>query len=361
MFKYWTGDLVAKVVVVGSPLVRWRIGINVVPPGYTLPTSFVDNGSMLAYVVEVVGTTETEIEIPYLHQKPWQDFVFEGVPAVGTFETRLVYFSLTPPQCPSPTPVFPVVMLYLKGGPGYQLGIPSLRALRNYTFTPEPEPLASEGRSVETFGEVVESLLTLAKRSVHNCSLYYDASQFGGSMVFPCDGLEVVADGTAIGELSSSLLVYNSEMTFFQYVRAPFLGYSGGSCLKVGMPHVGDGANPALAAIPFLATWETFLIMGENYPAYRFSAQGATMFQHGLTPLFEVSNPDRCPYHFKNPSTRASDLLTNPPSGTSYLLYALHPTVELESAFTYDCYLAARDDFMLGGFLCCPTLRKLAT
>jgi len=357
-----------KVCVIGSPLVRWRIGVNIVPPGDALPTSFVDNGSMIAYVVEVVGTTEAEFVVPYLHQYPWRSTGFVATTDTSTAWTRAVYFSLTPAQCPSPTPVYPKVCVYLKGGPLFQLAVPSLDNYVDFSFQPYPAApsfaggaLITEGRSVETFGEVVEDLVLLSKRSSHNGTFLYTTAGHARSFVYPCDGVQKVPDGTVVGAGSNLLTMYNSKLTFFQLVRGPFMGYSGGSCLKVAFSELGSATQPALLVLPYIATWDDTLTMGVSYVGFDYTSNGATTFLTSSSPLLEISNPDRCLVHFKNPITYSSNLVTLPPTTTSYLVWSMHPTPEQEGLYSYEAFLSARDDFMVGGFLCCPTIYRLAT
>jgi len=364
MFKYWTGSFKLKIVVVGSPLVRWRIGINIVPPTETLPVAFVDNGSMLAYVVEVLGTTEAEIDVPYLHQRPWQANALSFSGTVDTSKTRVVYFSLTPAQGPSPTPVYPKVMAFLKGGADYQVAVPMIgkgSPLQAISFQPTTAitfgPTLEEGRAVETFGEVVEDIICLAKRSVHSGTFYFTGTG-KQACVYPCDGFQVVQDGQLVGP---GLTSFNSAMTYFQYVRGPFLGYSGGSCVKFAFSDAGSATTPGMISQPFMGGWGYNLQMNSALVGFDYSSNGCTMFELSDAPLMEMSNPDRCDVHFKNPITYTATLSTTPPITTSYFVYSLQAFPTADPQWSYEVFLSARDDFMVGGFLCCPTLYVLGS
>ena len=64
MFERWTGTIDVKVQVVGSPLVRWRIGVVVIQPGVNIPVTFPTDGSYETHIIEVAGTTEYEFTAP---------------------------------------------------------------------------------------------------------------------------------------------------------------------------------------------------------------------------------------------------------------------------------------------------------
>jgi len=358
-FVQWNGSLRYKVVVHGSPLVRARLGINIVPPGVAFPSSFVSNGTALSYVMEVAGTTELEFDVPYMFLNPWEPMVKALITSVAiTDYTRLAFFWLTASSGPAVTPITLPISIFVAGGEDYQLAVPTLAVLEGTAFAASGvgllDEFVEEGKTVETFGEIVEDVRVLMRRPVHHVSCLMIATT--GSTThfsFPCDGLPRLPDGTAINASPNLVRVYNSRLTYFQYLRAPYLGYSGGSNLKV-VP-TGIAMTTGESARAYIGGWALGQYMGYTFDPFQNSGNGADIFQYPEQVVFEMSNPDRCSMHWKFPGWVQNSTPVAVSQTACYTLYAFTtPTAEAESI--YEVFLSARDDVNVGGWMSAPTV-----
>jgi hypothetical protein len=355
-FRYWTGTLKYKIVVNSSPLVRGRLGIHVLAPGAAVPGTFKTNGSVLSHIVEVAGTTEVEFEVPFLHKEPWRAVTRVLLNTANTNETRLAFYWLTPSSGPATTAITLPVSVFVAAGKDYQLAIPTGTLIRQFAFTAGTVAALGagfdeEGRSVETFGEVIEDIRLLMKRPTHNSSVVVTTtSGQPQSFAYPCDGFPRTPDATVLMASPNSTIYYSTALTNFQYFRMPYFGYSGGSCIKIMLSDVTLSSE---AARTYIGSWDEFARPGfARNPASRYS-DGADVFQFPEEAVFEMSNPDRCLYHFKNPSYYFP--ATIPGAGMMcYTLDALNSPSDGQVIF--DIVLSARDDLQVGGWLCVPVL-----
>jgi hypothetical protein len=135
----------------------------IVPPGIAVPGSFPTGGDYLTKVVEVVGSTCVDMEVPYLYDEDWTQFriVRRGVDS-AIDETRMVYFFLGNIVGPAATPVFPYVDIWISAGEDFDVHTPSLSAVVPYRHYQGEYEL--QGFAVATTGEVVDDVRTLIKR-----------------------------------------------------------------------------------------------------------------------------------------------------------------------------------------------------
>jgi len=160
MFEYWAGDITCCVQIVSSPLIRWRIGIAVIPPNIAVPLTWPGEGEFLTTIIDVVGSTCVDITIPYLHKQQFMDFIDLPVYAANVYQTRLQCYSLSAPLGPSETPVVPSINLWIKAGPKFSVGVPSLAMANNMIL--QGKGIGAE--SAYHFGEIVDDLLLLTRR-----------------------------------------------------------------------------------------------------------------------------------------------------------------------------------------------------
>jgi len=344
-FYYWTGDLSLRVQIVGAPLVRWRLGFVVVPPGETAPGSFPTNGSFLTSIVEVAGTTEIEMTIPYLHLNPFQIFQFIANDDASTTHTRVLWYDLTDPTGPSGTTVYPYVNLWLKAGPTFSVALPDLSTLNRYKIVNQGVDLGNNGEiGIATFGEIFVSLEQMCKRSVrylHNVTAFNlpAASSFFALPVMPF----VPQDTFAAAQIDCT----SNEWSFVSWFSTAFIGNTGSYVYRICAKD-----ELALNANEFTIT-EGISVMGEVPPVtagkwtYMPTSRGASYWNEE-SEMAEIRMVDRNPLSFRQ----------------GFSVGVNNSTVPIEciiidgasSSHIYDVYVAAGEDFRLQGWLNSPPL-----
>jgi len=236
-FSFWRGDTKVKFKIYSSPLIRWRMGVLVLPPNVAAPVSFPSGGEYQSYVVEVIGTTEFEMVVPFGYDR-WQK--------VENHETsiarmRVVWYSLMTPSGPGATAPQPYVELWIARGKEFDLARPTCDLMQIYEQA-QGELGGEEVLGVETpqgkyaaytFGESVETLTLLAKKPV--LALVTANSISGGSgmdLVIPSD-LGGPPLATSFGGTGAIATVIGVDWTFACWLRRAFVGYNGGSCFHV--------------------------------------------------------------------------------------------------------------------------------
>jgi len=237
MFRHWTGSINLCLQVVCSPLVRWRIGVVIVPPGVVVPTVFPLSNAYLTQIIEIAGTTCFDIEVPYINLEPWRDFQFQNPISFSNADTRIAYFSLMAPTGPSPTTVFPHIQLWIKAGKSFSLGVPDLTYVQGFSATPPDTFLKEEevskpiveqagvGENSESvFGEIFDDLLYLTRRA---SLLYYGVSGTDNYLSFPIQ--PCIPSDDMPGNVNGMY------WTFHTYCALPFLGETGSVCYKLAL------------------------------------------------------------------------------------------------------------------------------
>lgn len=344
-FERWAGSLTYCVQVYSSPLVRWRIGVNIVPPGSAVPASYVSNGSMLGVIIDVIGSTCTDIVVPYLHSAPWRLVAIDSVIASTTTETRLVWYPLMDSAGPAVTPVLPTVILWVKAGPDYSVGIPSLASIEQLTLQGGPDGVGAN--SIDTYGEVVDDLLLLTRRSC--VTRVWLPGITTNTIVVPLLGLEPGCPG--LPGLPALPGIRVSGWSFRLWLQAAFLGNTGGHSLKIGITDLTAAGEGVIVTTGYVNPTGQELIA---YPGLVWSTVNTTT--RGATPydrhseVTEVVCPDRntCRWRYARgdfqPGSPAECLIL---SQKSVFLVSTEVTL----------WDAGADDYRVGGFLCAPRLR----
>lgn len=219
LFKYWRGSLAYKLVIYSSPLIRWKIGVVIAAPGQAMPASFPTQGDYLTYLIDVVGTTEYEFEVPYLYGTPFQESVVGEASSLAS--TRWRYYSINTPTGPSATTATPTVQVYVKAGHDFELAYPTLDMIN---LSREQQG----GRTLYTFGEEVEDWKTLCGRPVTVMSGATDNLNNPGSLQLPMDPLGPYTTTTP-GAVSQKFLIYQQSWCWSSYLSRAFIGRNGGS------------------------------------------------------------------------------------------------------------------------------------
>jgi len=258
MFAYWRGEMEIEFVFSSSPLIRTRIGINVYAPGTTVGSSFVSDGSIIAHVVEVAGSTSYHMKIPYLFNTKFAPITFPDV-ATGC---EVIYFILDGPYGPSTTVPAPYVNLFMRAVEDMELAGPTTAIIDKYY---QVQGFVDYGGS--TFGERIDSLTQLAKRTVH----VYDATNSGSNQVsgngtsnymfLPEEGFTPQFNMTTSGILFGAsagyqIEVYNVGWSFHSWIRQSVLGYSGGNVVRLNAVPQNSALQMVPTNFPFYVTSE---------------------------------------------------------------------------------------------------------
>lgn len=325
MFEWWTGDLEMCVEVISSPLIRWRIGIAIVPPGLPVPLTFPTNGSYLTTVIDVTGTTCTDITIPYLYLEPFRA-------TKGTInDTMMVYYSLNDPIGPSATPVYPTLNVWIKAGENFSVGIPTTEHIDDIVLEGKDSGLGKASEMV--FGEIIDDLLLLSRRA----SYVYGMNFLGGDIKLPIQPL--VPNG-----VSSEPPFINTQlyMSFGTYLSTAYLGESGGWCYKIIHQYYPD-------AVKEFTTGRQLL----TGPVEEGSTgKGAVLLDAKEEKIMEIRVPDRNIRTFRYTGSVYSNT-------SVYETLAMTTFQDTDSEVATVVYMSNADDYKVGGFLCAPpyTLR----
>jgi hypothetical protein len=330
-FRFWAGDLTYCVEIMSSPLIRWRIGVVIIPPGVAEPFVFPTGGEYVSYVIEVSGSTCEEFTVPYLYYDQFQDSQFNDVLDSDIARTRLKWFSLTDPLGPATTPVFPYINLYVKAGPNFTVGVPSLEKVDEWKIVNQSGGIGDE--SLATFGEVVDDMMLLTRRSTP----WLEVPCFAvDTITMPVRPLVPTDAATVLGFINT-----NFRWTYSSWLSQAYLGEVGSYDTKYSLRTVGteDNSGPYLARVT-LGTLGPALLGGAS-GSY---SDGAAHFRFGQSPMIEVHSPDKTINFFRPAVSRDFNLNVRSIWGIS-----------LEGRFTVDDRLsvwsAGADDYDIGGFI----------
>jgi hypothetical protein len=339
MFKYWTGDFVVCVEVISSPLVRWRLGVVIVPPTVTAPVTFPVDGSMQTTIIESVGTTCTEIVVPYLYKNQFQEWKELGVPSIN--DTRIMYFPLIDSTGPAVTPVVPKVNLWMWAGPNFSCGQPDLANTNNYTITTQGK--ANGAEAVGQFGEVIDDLILLTHRSTLLYEMKMPASFLPILPLIPLPVNQTLTSTTIPG------IFFNS----FKYTYASWLG----QC------YLGQTGSMGMRFFPLSnLSSSAVLVSGPNEPGdtppatntglyLDQSSRGTAVVNNYTQPMMEVLVPDRAYNDFTYPIAWDTG---------ERMECVEYRSVGLAVNSVIMVYSFTGDDFRLGGFMAVPALSPRA-
>lgn len=284
MYERWSGDIDIKLQIVGSPLVRWRLGVQIVPEGATAPAFFVVNGSLLTHVVEIAGSTDYEFTVPYQGGEAFTNLSRGLFTSASTSNTRIMFFSISDPMGPSATPVYPCINVWIRAGSDFSLAIPSLALAQDFIVRQG----GRDAFDASTYGEKVDSLRVLAKRK----SRMFDVTNTSLTdypIAFPADGFLPTGTLTYRFTTPTETTVTNQIFTFDSYIRSMFYGYKGGSCFSI------VGRTEA----PWLVGTDICPVGLPSVNRVRLLGRGGTIFMPEEQPILELVAPDKSGKAFK--------------------------------------------------------------
>jgi hypothetical protein len=351
LFDFWRGTLIYKVKVYSSALVRWRIAVLVIPPGVAVPATYSGAADYLTTIIDVVGTTEVEIEVPYLFYTPFASPLRRGV--VSSVSTRLVFFPLCAPSGPGATTGTPSVDLWVKGGSDFELASPTADYINTYRE-------AQGKRALYNFGESVENWGLLVKRPLMVMQGFSPPSLAGppGRFTIPMDSYSNSAIFQVGLVLVESFEVDRIGWSYASYLRRAFLGYNGGSVHRFAF-HLTDAVANYLESEPsFCHVFQEKKAAG-SYPVVAYP-QIQTGFGTGDVVftkddfMIEVAFPSRANANFKNAQKRDNDFSVGlVQECVTVQALDIHSVVD---TFAFTHIYSAMDDFTMGGLVMIPAL-----
>lgn len=357
MFKYYRGPIKIKLLVITSPLVRWKFAVVVVPPGVASPLTYTGDATYVSYIVDVVGTTEYEFDVPLMWYAPWREVPFPGVGTPGLYPT-LTYYPLMAPSGPAATTRTPQIDVWIQGSPTFELAVPSLDVANRM--------IVAESSTAYSFGEDFQDFRLLCKRlnpvMCATAVVHPPTDPWAINLVsVPADGFRNVGDADG-NTVINNLGINRSNWSYANWLKLAYIGYNGGTVWRVRLDQLG---SVGLSNYPTLQ-WEVFMSKGKT----GLSSYGAP-FKYpdgtadGSVPytgyeMIEVSLPSRNPQLFKsslNQVDGADDIMClkiHSMTGDS-----LEPATETYTRF--NLWSGAMDDFTVGGYLAAPCVYRRYT
>lgn len=355
-FEHYTGSMTVKLVFTSSPLVRTRYLVNVAG-NYGALANPTDNGTAVAYVVDVCGSTEFSFVVPYYGLTPTAAAGWNGVYSdVSTTDPVILISAMVTPAGIVANPAYPGLEVWYSGGPDMSFTYPSLRSVAS-TWQAQ-----GEGEGID--GTSVDSIITLAKRCslnfVAETSIVEPTGTYRSGVSFPADGMAPFYDGVTLptgfgygSNLSNCRFV---SWTFAHYFATMFLGHRGGRVFRVGLNWTETGINNEVNKIVFCQQGRDIpgCTVGGNYLKYVWSSDDTTgmqVFRAG--DMVEVSTEDRSIYACHMP--QRYPWIYNGIGTTRVVSVATIATTAGLAVSQVSVYMGAADDFLYTGYMGNPT------
>lgn len=351
MFEFWSGSIGYCLDVVSSPLVRVRLGIMIVPPGVATPVAFDGSGNYITHVVECVGSTCFDFEVPYMYFYPFKKNELIINTDASTNNTRIVYFLLGDPTTAGTTPVIPEVNLWVHGGKTISFSTPCLDQIKDYTtyqlvedtgYVPQGKGFGVLSHSL--VGEKVDSLEDLAKRVciAGEWQNVNELDPYGFWVpVVPMVPVWDAAAGARAGPISEPQTYIG--WCFLNWISLAFTANVGSVVHKI----LCKGSSQVVCTIT------TQFWLGP-LDVQRSTSMGGMAFDTSNNPFVEVRCVDRNSMVWKPPASGCTSA-----NQASIFVYSLSAHRVFQNNDNVFDWVGAGDDFRLGGFLCAPVLRLL--
>jgi len=336
MFKYWRGDIDVELRIFTSSLVRWRIGIMFVPAMSSMPSTYIGDGSVETYVVDIVGSTTFKFPVRYIYAEPWREIEFPSINPVSGGQIR--YFSLTAPTGLTGTTPLPMVEVWVSAGKDFEVALPTTEFMNQLEV--------AQGEMCKyTFGEDFEDFRLLTKRG---CMVM--ACDAVSMLTYPMDGEPVCGQADTFPDNIETFITFQG-WSYDAFLRLAYLGYNGGSVVRV-FPT--GGAILSFPGAPLL--WEVGGL--DHVQAANLSTPNAsyTPYAEGSTLLrnmpIEFACPSREPKLFKQGRGINNGTVECYCFGVRTTWFKTE-----DDGITMNVYKSAMDDFTVGGFMCCPRFK----
>jgi len=348
MFDYWRGDMWVELRFTCSPMIRARYLVTVIGADVTAPTTNFDNGSNIAKIVEVCGSTRIKFKVGYLNILPMtQSNVTTTTGAVTC--PQIIINLIGAVAGPTASPPSPFIDVWVWADENMSFTCPSLRAIQNMWQV-------QSGKVGPGFtGESIEDVKELCKRSAFMVQ-GYDYSGNPDPLAMPTDGIVPYYDGTTLPMYLNNMTFNSIMWTFPTFIRTLFLGSVGGMCHRVNVSYQIGGVETyrrvnCTQAVEIPGDYATY---NRNNTKHVFAFSGASGWQVcSETGLVECATQDKSQYLFHSPQRLTYNIASTP----CYCFIVMKPTNQESFTVDFDWFLAARDDFDVGMIVCNPAFQ----
>jgi hypothetical protein len=350
MFDFYKGDMWVEIRFTASPLIRARYLITIVGAEVeTLPVTNFDNGSNIARIVEVCGSTSVKIKVPYLKIETLT-YTEVATPAPAVFQnTRLCINLIGAIAGPTAAPPSPFVDIWTWADDNMSFVCPSLRNVQDLWQI-------QTGKDAQVIvGESIEDIKELCKRSSFMVS-GYNISNFH-PVLMPSDGLVPYYDGVNLPVALGDLTLTYFQWTFPTFIRTLFFGSVGGMNHRIDVTYNIGGVTTYQNTNVYQAMEipGDSIVTDTNITKHVWSYSSASGWQViSRDGIVEASVQDKSQYLFHSPQ-RASYAIVGT-SACSCVGVARPPNNDSYSTY-FAWYLAARDDFDVGFIPCNPAFQ----
>jgi hypothetical protein len=345
-FRYWRGTITVRMTWYSTPLVRGLARVTLIPPGGNLAPSNLYSGRF--YMVDVVGTTSYEFEVPYEYSTRYAAVVAPNAVLTGVAYPNITWsWEVTPKDSTGASlSIIPTLEICIKD---LVCDVPNLQTIA--TSTGQYAHL--EGAQT---GEDTDDLLLLTRRGSFMCTAAQTAGPDITYMVLPAD--PILGDLIApIG--ANTLTISRTAPTFVTWLKSAYFGWTGGivwtivsdsttvdndrvSVWEVQNLAAGCYVDPVAGGAASAASWS---VGGINPPVV--STSGLAFLESNTTRTITI--PDRSLGRFRYGAR--SNVVSVGYCTSNVALYG-----PLTNVANYNIYIAGSEDFVVGWFLCAPVL-----
>jgi len=346
-FGRWRGGLKLKFEIVANAFLRQRFAIVVYPPGETIAAVYTGLSSYATTLVDVVGRTEVEVDVPYqnvmpytLNTEPYQAYGYDFMAT----HARVKVYALTTLQGMTGTPVELRMNVSIRAGDGFELALPEITWPNRFI-------VVHGDVNVVTFGENVVDLLQLTRRSSTNFRTTIDADDI---ITIPTWGLFPNSGSANYGDetVGGLFLVSVVQWTYLTWLSTAYWCGSGGTRVKFYSAETQGFYTYSLTKL-LVSRYNDANFYGASAGAfaegYDYTTRGAAHSRTALARYEEIELPSRSRMAF----TQASNVGKRV-SGACDVLAVQRDAGNATKKITFN--VSAADDFVLRGFLYAPYL-----
>lgn len=354
-FTFYSGDLEFKFEFESNALVRCRYAIQVIPRGVLAPTTYIGASFFHTTLVDVVGRTEVVVPVKWESANLWERV---GQPDSSTSSSsvfpRLVVFAL------DALPATQVIgmSVWIRAGPAFKLAMPNVQKLSQWSLAPVAAPPAARSAGddellqepdvhgcnddaslgMACYGTNVTDLTALARKPTPFFS--FDAFSANG-MAF--DPLDLEVNGyNAFGPTATDVALTSFRMPMCHYLRAAYLGYSGGFRLTI----FDQSPSPATIIASTVASSPQGTYVAANMDYAGMSSLGCSRLPNRTEKrVLEFEGRADPPLPFR-PGMVFGDVTVSTPI----------PLFGLSGVTKADVFVSGADDFVFHGYVCPPFL-----
>jgi len=334
----------------------------VTPPSSPSPVTFPSDSTYITYIVDIVGRTFFEFDVPYMFQETFTVSGINDISFPSLLFPRATLFQLNTPQGGAVSVIR--ANFYMKAGDDFQFGRHGFTWAQNYQAIPK-SGIAAQGEEVEDeivpeganddstntlaiFGCHFSDILLLTRQPTINYSFAVAAGQ--PYYCLPFYGLKPAVTkalgGTTTGASAITLLQLN--WTYMTYFSRLFIGMHGGVNMKLSARTKFHSSVNAVAFPPGAVVPNTI------YPPIGTNATG------DLTNWGICLTYDKFVHEYQVPALGTSTYVPafryDGSHGSVGACLSILLGIDSTVGVNMNVWMSAADDFILRGFLCVPPL-----